>query len=174
MTTLPRLEDRLERVAGAATRVEPAPYLRWRAEWELGVGFMDEDHRALAALLDALARRYGVRDGLADGRPVPGDPPGAQSSLLADLAALADHTRAHFEREEEAMQREGFPDLPDHKSEHDLLLAELTVLMREIESAADQCIRADTLDSLKDWLLGHVLEMDRELAAFLNRRSAGG
>jgi hemerythrin-like metal-binding protein len=142
-------------------------------EWELGVAFMDDDHRALAALLDALARRYGAWEDLAGGRPIPDDTPAPGSNLLADLAALADHTRAHFEREEEAMQREGFPDLPDHKSEHDLLLAELTVLMREIESTANQCIDADTLDSLKDWLLGHVLEMDRELAGFLNRRAAG-
>jgi hemerythrin-like metal-binding protein len=168
-----RLEDRLERVASGALRVEPAPYLRWRAEWELGVEFMDADHRALAALLDALARRYGAWEGLVGGRPVPDDTSGPETSLLADLAALADHTRAHFEREEEAMQREGFPDLPDHKSEHDLLLAELRVLMREIESSADQRIDTDTLDSLKDWLLGHVLEMDRELAGFLNRGAAG-
>jgi hemerythrin len=44
--------------------------------------------------------------------------------------------------------------------------------MREIASAAGQRIEADTLDSLKDWLLGHVLEMDRELAGFLNRPTA--
>ena len=168
-----RVEDRLERPAGGVAGAQPAPYLRWRAEWELGVAFMDDDHRALAALLDGLAQRYGDFDGLADGpRVSPDAEAGAGQRLLADLSALADHTRAHFEREEEAMVREDFPGLLDHKREHDLLLAELRVLMREIASAAGQRIDADTLDSLKDWLLGHVLEMDRELAGFLNRPTA--
>lgn len=36
------------------------PYLEWRSTWTLEVGFMDEDHRAIAAMLNRLARDYGV------------------------------------------------------------------------------------------------------------------
>ena len=143
----------------------PAPYLRWRRDWELGVDFMDDDHRALAALLDELARRHGPPHvGAGRERGATG---GRSASLLADLTRLAEHTRAHFEREEQAMRRAGFPDLPDHKSEHDQLLAELAVTLREVSATDARRLDAETLLSLKDWLLGHLLEMDRELAEFL-------
>jgi hemerythrin len=138
-------------------------YLEWRDEWTLEVGFMDEDHRELAAMLSRIARDYGP--------PAAGSAhPIRQSDAppLADaLAELAAHTRAHFEREEEVMRVDDFPDLPRHKNEHDLLLAELSVTARELREFEAQWLGLDLLDSLKDWLLGHVLEMDRELAEFL-------
>lgn len=138
-------------------------YLEWRSTWTLEVGFMDEDHRALAAMLNRLARDYGVSSGLpGDPIPYPGAPP-----LQEALEELAQHTRAHFQREEEVMRNDGFPGLSDHKSEHDQLLAELSMLARGIRQSGRQRLDAELLDSLKDWFLGHVLEQDRELAEFL-------
>ena len=147
----------------------PAPYLRWRVEWDLGVDFMDDDHRALAALLDDLAHRHGPPH-LGTGRDL-GSAAAPAGTLIADLARLAEHTRAHFEREEQAMRAADFPGLPEHKSEHDQLLAELAVIHRQTTAGALERLDTETLLGLKDWLLGHLLELDRELAEFL--RTAG-
>jgi hemerythrin len=146
------------------------PYLEWRDNWTLEVGFMDEDHRALAAMLNRLARDYGSRAGLP---PYPIRRPDAPP-LLAALAELAQHTREHFQREEEVMRIDGYPDLADHKSEHDQLLAELSMLTRALRDSGRQWLDVDLLDSLKDWFLGHVLELDRELAEFLKRSGPPG
>lgn len=141
----------------------PTPYLEWRDAWTLDVGFMDEDHRALASMLNRLARDYGTRTGL----PLyplrrPDAPP-----LLEVLAELDQRTREHFQREEEVMRLDAYSGLADHKSEHDQLLAELSMLIRTLRGSGRQWLDVDLLDSLKDWFLGHVLEMDRELADFL-------
>lgn len=146
------------------------PYLEWRSTWTLEVGFMDEDHRTLAAMLNRLARDYGISSGL------PGDPiPYAGAPPLQDaLEELARHTREHFQREEEVMRNDGFPELADHKSEHDQLLAELSMLARGIRQSGRQRLDAELLDSLKDWFLGHLLEQDRELADFLKRPGQPG
>jgi hemerythrin-like metal-binding protein len=142
-----------------------APYLAWCDAWTLDVGFMDDDHRTLAALLNRLARDYGQRSGL-PGEPIrrPDAPP-----LLEALAELALHTREHFHREEEVMRNDGYPVLPVHKSEHEQLLAELSILSREIAESGRQWLAEEQLDSLKDWFLGHMLEQDRALADFLKR-----
>ena len=144
-------------------------FLDWRDEWTLDVGFMDEDHRSLAALLSRIARDYAPPATAAYAIRRPDAPP-----LTDALAELAAHSRAHFEREEEVMRVDDFPGLRDHKSEHDLLLAELSMTVRELRRSGAQWLSQDLLDGLKDWLLGHVLEMDRELADFLKNPQATG
>lgn len=163
-------EDTIETDGSAGWTSDPIPhkqahagYFEWRDEWSLEVGFMDEDHRALAAMLSRIARDYG--------------PPAAASAhlirqsdappLTDALAELAAHARAHFDREEEVMRVDNFPGLWDHQNEHNLLLAELSVTTRELRDSQAQWLSLEMLDSLKDWLLGHVLDMDRELAEFL-------
>lgn len=152
---------------GPATAPLPHPHgrplLDWRDEWTLDVEFMDDDHRHLAALLNEIARRWGPRGEdarLSADRGVP-------ELLLNLLDDLGSHTREHFSREEAVMRTLRYPDLPAHKSEHDLLLAELTISVREIRERGSATIDFETLHGLKDWLVGHVLEMDRPLAAFL-------
>jgi hemerythrin-like metal-binding protein len=137
--------------------------LQWREEWTLEVGFMDEDHRHLADLLNAIARDWGLPRGLG----ASGTGGTAPEEFLARLEELADHTREHFRREEDVMRTLRYPDLPGHKSEHDLLLAELTVTLRRIRDSGADGLDRVMLHGLKDWLMGHVLEMDRSLADYL-------
>lgn len=139
-----------------------ASFLEWRDDWTLDVGFMDEDHCRLAALVNRLARDFGVR-------PVSGQPPPRFHGppLAEALEELAQEARSHFQREEELMRTDQYPDFDDHKADHDLLLAELSVLVRELQDAKTEHLDASVLDTLKDWLLGHVLDFDRRLADFL-------
>lgn len=133
------------------------PLIEWREEWTLEVGFMDEDHRNLAIFLNELAREWGPA----------GDAEGGSEVLLASLEELGHHTREHFRREEEVMRTLRYPDLPAHKSEHDLLLADLVGTVRGLRRGGAASLDTGTLHALKDWLIGHVLEMDRPLAEFL-------
>lgn len=173
MTPTPRVPEshRAALDLGPGADVRPlssafgTPYLEWRDTWTLDVGFMDEDHRALSSMLNRLARDYGSGRGLP---PYPMRRPDAPP-LLEALAELDQCTRGHFQREEEVMRTDAYPGLADHKSEHDQLLAELSMLIRTLRGSGRQWLDVDLLDSLKDWFLGHVLEMDRELADFLKR-----
>lgn len=134
-----------------------SPFLEWRDEWTVEVGFMDEDHRRLVALVNRLARDFG---------PHPA-PSWEGPSLAQALDELVQAARAHFHREEEVMRTDGYPDFDDHKADHDLLIAELSVLARELLESRTYRLDAAALDALKDWLLGHVLDVDRRLADFL-------
>ncbi len=140
--------------------------LDWRDEWTLNVAYMDEDHRHLSALVNRLAWDYGTC--AVPGQPIvrPGAPP-----LSDALDELAREARLHFQREEESMRTKGYRDFDDHKADHDLLLAELSVLARELTDQHASYLDGPVLDTLKDWLLGHGLDFDRRLAEFLKHPS---
>jgi hemerythrin len=126
---------------------------------------MDEDHRALAGILNRLARDFGVSPGTA-ARKVRASRHGSPC-LIAALNRLGKHTREHFLREEDVMRTLDYPGFPAHKSEHDMLLAEFSMMVREIRESGQGRLEMVHLEALKAWLMGHVLDVDRELAEFL-------
>lgn len=102
-----------------------ASFFRWREAWNLGVASIDRDHRRLAALLDRIAH-------LTTQAP----PAHAPHGLMRLLARLGQETRAHFAHEEALMRATDYSHLAGHKAEHDLLLAEYTLLVREVAERA--------------------------------------
>ncbi|TVQ85251.1 MAG: hypothetical protein EA400_16225 [Chromatiaceae bacterium] len=184
-----------------------ARFFRWREAWNLGIASLDRDHRRLAALLDRIAH-------LADGSP----PAHAPHGLMRMLDTLGEETRAHFAHEEALMHAADYPHYAAHKAEHDLLMAEYTLLVREVAERAGYLIEDGrllrirprsvnppraasyqptasstaahpvpahftglpllrparftldlaTLESLKGWFLGHLLDDDRHFARYLH------
>lgn len=142
-------------------------FLEWRNEWTLDIEEMDEDHRILAEMLNRIAECYGsVHSGRACER---GEAPPSRASMLALLGEFGQHVRAHFLREEAFMRDVHYPYLTSHKGEHDLLMAEYAELMRKIQARGTEYLDLHMLKALKDWLIGHVLESDRQLAAFYHQ-----
>jgi hemerythrin-like metal-binding protein len=144
-------------------------FFEWRDEWTLEVGFMDEDHRMLAGALNRLARDFGVPAGIA--APASYAPGRGSPCLVAALNRLGRHVREHFLREEDVMRTLDYPDFPSHKSEHDILMAEFSMMVREVKESGDGHLDLAFLEALKTWLMGHVLDVDRQLAEFLKGAS---
>lgn len=141
-------------------------FLCWRPEWDLGVPEMDDDHRALAEALNGLAGaveppwRLPVQAAAAQGR----------RTQLSALRTLHDRAAEHFAREEALMRETAYPRLAEHRSEHRLLLAELTTLLRDQQrQRPGYALERATVRELKLWFLGHLLDMDRQLAHHLRR-----
>ncbi len=145
-----------------APRTALAPFFLWREEWCLGITIMDEDHRALVALIDDIARDFAENPHQGVNRRR------RHANLLTRLRVLGEHAQAHFAREDELMLATGYPDRAEHQCEHALLLAEYADLLREIAATGRRgVLDIQTLEALKQWLLGHILDTDRHLAAFL-------
>ena len=155
--------------------------LRWRDEWTLQIEVLDEDHVELVELFNRIAALYGKLEEADTGSKAPGrlarvaeaaadraqeSCPGAGATLLECLERLSDRTREHFRREEEFMRGIDYPELADHKSEHDLLLAEFTDLVRGLREHLTETLDQETLEGLKSWLIGHIVGEDRRFAEF--------
>ena len=128
---------------------------------QVSLAFMNEDHAEEARLLNLLAEAIAA---LRHGQ-------GQAAAVLERYAALDAHTRAHFAREEAAMQRAHFPPAPVHKAEHDMVLAEMAEEGRRFREHGDgDRLWAYVSQAVPSWFLGHVQTMDLVTARFVARQ----
>ncbi len=124
----------------------------------VALGFMNDDHREEARLLNELADV--VSKHRCGGASV--------AEVLERFAALDAHTRAHFVREEAAMQRTGFAPYPVHKAEHDHVLLEMEGEGRRFRERGDaERLWIYVSQAVPAWFTGHIASMDFVTARFL-------
>jgi hemerythrin len=144
------------------------PFFRWREQWCVGIEALDRDHRALTAILNHIALRFGEYAEVDSGAPqarLRGK--AAPWALRYWLDALRERAREHFAREDALMRATHYPDTAEHAGEHAMMLAEYTAMVRDIIARGDARLRISDLEALKQWFMGHVLDMDKRLGRYL-------
>jgi hemerythrin len=120
----------------------------------LGVPEMDEQHRVLVDLINSLHRVMMGEDSrhLAEAK--------AQT-----IDALVEYCVRHFESEEEFMLSIGYPDLDDHRNEHQAFIAKVLEYRDELMTAyAVQ--GSQVIKMMTEWLHHHILTKDQRYARF--------
>jgi hemerythrin len=128
-----------------------APIMEWSPQYEVGIRFMDGQHRQM---LDLVNR---VVEGAYQGKELED-----LVAVLRDLVRLTEH---HFNAEESRMAEFG-ADADDHRSEHRDLVESLRFFTDRLD--ADKVGKCSVF--LRDWLLRHIESTDRKFAAFLRER----
>lgn len=129
-------------------------FLQWSPDLSVGIDFIDADHQKLMELLTELHDLIG---------------PSRAQSAVVKLDELIDFTRQHFRLEERLMQESGYAAFEQHRQSHEVLLQEIGELRQHLAGGEKEAGR-ETMDFLRDWLLGHILESDKDLGGFLERR----
>ena len=137
-----------------------AKILTWRDDWTLRIDTLDDDHRDIVKLLLEIERRFADEP---DTPCEPGDA-AAEGDLYEVLDRLGAFARQHFRREEEFMRTIDYPGLPEHRSEHALLMAEHTAMVRELRERGLERLGPRELEALKHWVVAHILGGDRGFA----------
>lgn len=144
-----------------------AKILTWRDEWTLGIDTLDDDHREIVTVLQKMACRFGNRsecpEGWSENREAGND---CDEDLYAALDRFGGFVRRHFQREEEFIRTIDYPGLPDHRSEHALLMAEFTETVRELRERGVVQLGLQDLVALKQWVAAHILGADRRFADY--------
>jgi hemerythrin len=128
--------------------------LYWDATLLLGVPEIDEQHQELFRRLEGLLSA--IRGGT------------SRDEVGNTLTFLQDYAARHFRAEEALMEERRYPQLADHRAEHEGFSGELRALAAEYGrngATASIVIRVNT--QLAGWLRTHVLRTDRALADFL-------
>ena len=143
-----------------------AKILTWRDDWTLRIDILDKDHRVIVDMLLGLARRFGEESEHQEWAVQESgkDDSADADDLYAALDKLGSYTRAHFQREEEFMRTIDYPHIADHRSEHLMLMAEHTALMRELRERGVERLGPTELEILKHWVVAHVIGGDRGFA----------
>jgi hemerythrin-like metal-binding protein/PAS domain S-box-containing protein len=118
----------------------------------VGFGAIDEDHQKLVDLVNQL--HVAVTRGM------------VKSEVMKHLDQLVDYTAWHFRHEERLMQTNTYPDMDNHKAEHEALINQVNYIQQKF---IDNDTNApDELNSLiKSWLIDHIHKVDNKLAAFM-------
>ena len=141
----------LPRVVRGADMVK----LQWLASYAVGHEKIDQDHKALIAIMTDV--QASVDDG---------DRPRC-SMLLQDLIVLA---QDHFRDEEEILQSLDYPKLAAHKSYHDELLLKVEAMRAICEEAPTEGRLEKCSTTMAEFLIDDIIVGDLQFKSFLQEK----
>lgn len=124
--------------------------VQWSDSYLIGLGEIDDQHKTLIDLMNALWQAISSNAGDMECKNV--------------LAKLERYTITHFSAEETMMRTMGYPDFDGHQRAHKQFVERLQEEKRQIENGNK--LTLDILHFLKDWLVNHILVKDKAYAAF--------
>jgi hemerythrin-like metal-binding protein len=125
-------------------------YFVWSDELSVGNAFIDSDHQMLVDYINQL------HEAMAKGH--------GKEVLGKILNELIRYAKEHFQREEDHMKSIRYADFPSHKQEHEIFIKEVSDLHAKF-SAGNAMLSVRVSKFLKDWLVNHIMKLDRKLAA---------
>lgn len=125
----------------------------WRDEMSIGVKTIDDDHKALFAIVDEF------------------DACKTRQCAERVCRKLYAYCQTHFKREEEIQAAMLYSNRQRHAEEHAQILKRLTLLIRksflaEDGAADDNALIINLGELMRDWVLGHVLHSDLAMKGF--------
>ena len=123
----------------------------WSDDFSIGIKEIDEQHKELVRLLNALNVAIHKHRGSAACRKI--------------LDSLADYTKIHFTVEESLMRVSGFPGFEAHRRDHEDLISQVATLQEKLD-AGQAKITFELLHFLKQWLLHHIVGDDKRFGGY--------
>lgn len=130
------------------------PLVEWEERMKIGIEGLDEEHRQLIEMLNEM---FDDAQGGA-----------SRDLLLMSLGRFIACMEAHFRTEESYLEKTGYPEMQEHKKEHDELIHGIRKAQAEYEAQFNVRLPPKLMGFLKDWFVDHVLNSDRKLVAHLS------
>jgi len=133
------------------------PLIEWSPAIQVGFPEIDKQHQRLVEIANDL--NTAMHSG------------GGTQAAGKILNELVDYTVKHFAYEESQMNKHGYADQEAHKEAHRKLVAEVSAFKAKFDSG-EAAITVELLGFIRDWLLNHILKVDKALAKDLNAKGA--
>lgn len=132
-------------------------YFVWSNDLSTGHELIDDDHRQLIGLINALYNAIAFKKD--------------KEVIGQVLDNLIVYYQVHFKREEDEMQRVNYPEYAAHKNEHDTFINEVDGLKKRFDKGIP--VSAPYVGKmLSQWLRNHIVKTDTKLANILMRHEA--
>jgi len=128
------------------------PLITWSAQLSVGIDSIDEQHKKLINMINAL------NDAIADGS--------SKDIMQKVFDGLAVYTEKHFSYEEKLFAQYGYQESEAHKAEHQALMNQVSELKQKMEQG-DFMIGIEVMAFLKEWLTNHIMRTDKAYSEFL-------
>lgn len=126
----------------------------WLEKYNINVDQIDVQHKKLVRLLNELASAMSNGEG---------------KTVLEDiLTQLIDYTIVHFKDEESYFDKIDYPQADKHRNEHKDLV-EQVMQFKDNYDSGKAGLTIELMLFLKEWLIKHICETDKEFGNALNR-----
>ena len=127
----------------------------WSEKLSVGVKLFDEQHRMLIITLNKI-----IKD------PMVTTKSKTVSEILKDMTRYA---QEHFKSEEKLMVKHGYPQIEQHKSQHQEFRGKVTELGKATTYGID-VVPQVLLEFLQQWLTQHIMHEDMEYKPFFEKK----
>lgn len=137
-------------------------FASWNRTYELGLPTVDQQHETMVRMIDDLWQAFQVKE------------EGLQIAQVVEFMNL--YTRVHFAEEEHLMEVRGYPSREAHIACHRAFEAQVEEFLPRA-STATRMLSMEVLEYMRTWILGHIQETDRAMAAWIKAHpepEAGG
>tara|TARA_B100000315_G_scaffold43957_1_gene38925 strand:+ start:4471 stop:4878 length:408 start_codon:yes stop_codon:yes gene_type:complete len=131
------------------------PIIEWSDLYRVNIEELDQQHKQLLNIVNEFDEAVETKK--------------EEETTKNILKNLLDYADMHFKKEEELMDQHGYPEIAEHKKQHDDLLEELFHIYKNF-IGSDRDAAFQTVFLLGDWLLNHTDIDDKKLAKYLHSK----
>ncbi|MGL1901406.1 MAG: bacteriohemerythrin [Fibrobacterales bacterium] len=152
--------NELQLLAGELTKlvnvfkIETA-LIKWEDSLSVGVDEFDSDHQVLIGMINDLNLA------MSEGK--------SKDALGKIIDGLLDYTEYHFGNEERNFKKYDFPDAESHTALHKVFVDKIATFRDDVASGRAM-VSKDIMVFLKEWLIKHIMGVDRQYTKFFNER----
>ncbi|MGB6945719.1 MAG: bacteriohemerythrin [Bryobacteraceae bacterium] len=128
-------------------------FVSWNDTWLVGVQEVDAQHKHLVSLLNQLHEAMSQGHG--------------KDVLGPILDSLVRYTQVHFAAEERMMQQSNYPDIVNHKREHEALTQKVLDFQKNFTDGRI-AMGIEVMQFLSTWLQGHIRGTDKKYVPFMH------
>lgn len=132
--------------------------IEWSPGLSTGVPWQDKQHKELFKRMDSLIEAMNMGRG--------------KEEVSRLLKFLDDYFVVHFEAEEQAMNKYGYPGTVSHLAAHTRFIDDMAVLKGEFAKGPTTTLVIKVQRQVVDWLINHIGGIDKELGAFILKADA--
>lgn len=131
--------------------------IKWSEELSIGIGYIDEQHRQLIAMINELHAAV--------------ESDQAPDQVLPMIDRLLEYAGTHFKDEEELLHHHDFPEVADHKEEHLVFVERVHELRSEYETDRTG-FTLHLRNFLLGWFFNHIKSEDMNYKHYLARKGS--
>jgi hemerythrin len=128
------------------------PIVTWSEDFSVSIQEIDDQHKVIVDLINK------INDAVTGN--------GSAEAIGQVIEELVRYTTVHFAIEEALMRMFHYPDYAQHKQIHTKLLERVLNFQKQYAKGNTQ-IGSELLYFLRDWLLSHIVKVDRGYSAHL-------
>ena len=124
----------------------------WTEKYATGVKLIDNQHKELVNLTNKLYHACLITNG--------------EEAFKDTMSSMVDYVRFHFNAELELLERINYPNIAEHKKEHEVLTKSILNAVRDYTDGK-KFVPNLFVRTLKDWIFGHIAFSDKLYAAYI-------